>query len=122
MTSEATRKPAGPPPGAPGSDVIVVLSTLPSAEAERIAEILVREQLAACVNLLSQVQSIYRWEGAVQKDEEVLALIKTTSVRADALFARLRELHPYQVPEILALSVERGLEAYLAWVRTEAKS
>jgi len=101
------------------SDVLVVLSTMPPALAERLAETLVGERLAACVNLVGPVRSIYRWEGAIHKDEELLAVIKTTAARADALIARLRELHPYQVPEILAVPVAQGLPAYLEWVRGE---
>lgn len=100
------------------SDVFVILSTLPPDHADRIAEALVGERLVACVNLTG-VRSIYRWEGAVQRDEEVLAIIKTTRERIEAVKARLRELHPYQVPELLALPVADGLPAYLDWVRTE---
>ena len=100
------------------SDVVVVLSTMPPAAAEGLAETLVGERLAACVNLVGPVRSIYRWDGAVQKDEEILAVIKTTAARYDALAARLRELHPYQVPEIVALPVGAGHAPYLEWVRT----
>ena len=102
------------------TDVVVALSTLPPTQAESIAETLVGERLAACVNLVAPVRSIYRWDGAIQKDAEVLAVIKTTAARVDALTARLREIHPYQVPELIVLPVERGLTAYLDWVRAEA--
>lgn len=101
------------------TEVLVVYSTMPAAEAERIAETLVAERLVACVNLVGPVRSIYRWEGAIQKDEEVLAVIKTTVARYAAMAARLRELHPYQVPEILALPVGAGHAPYLAWVADE---
>jgi periplasmic divalent cation tolerance protein len=101
------------------SDVLVVLSTMPPAAADRIAEALVGERLVACVSLVGPVRSIYRWDGAVQKDEELLAVMKTTAARADALIARLSELHPYEVPEIVALPVAAGLPAYLAWVAAE---
>jgi periplasmic divalent cation tolerance protein len=99
--------------------VVVALSTLPPAQAESIAETLVGERLAACVNLVAPVRSIYRWDGAIQRDAEVLAVIKTTAGRVDALTARLREIHPYQVPELVVIPVERGLPAYLDWVTTE---
>jgi periplasmic divalent cation tolerance protein len=100
------------------SDVIVVLSTMPPAAADRIAEALVGERLAACVNL-GPVRSIYRWDGAVQKEDELLAVIKTTAARRDALIERLRALHPYDVPEILVMPVDHGLAGYLDWVRAE---
>ena len=99
------------------SDVLVVLSTMPAAAAEQLAETLVGERLAACVNLVGPVRSIYRWEGAIQKDEEILAVIKTTAARYDALAERLRAVHPYQVPEIVALPVGAGHAPYLDWVR-----
>ena len=101
------------------TDVLVLLSTLPPADADRIAEALVGERLAACVNLVGPVRSVYRWDGAITKDAELLAIIKTTAARRDALAARLRELHPYQVPELIELAVTGGLPAYLDWVRAE---
>lgn len=101
------------------SDVLVALSTLPPADADRIATALVEERLAACVNLVGPVRSVYRWQGAVQRDDEILAVIKTTSARLGALGERLRELHPYEVPELVALPVSAGLPAYLTWVRGE---
>ena len=98
-------------------DIRVVLTTLPSPDkAAEIARILVDEQLAACVNLLPAVRSIYRWQGAVSDDTETLALIKTTAARYDALAARLVSLHPSEVPEILALSPSSGHAPYLAWL------
>jgi len=101
------------------ADIRVVLTTLPSPDkAAEIARILVDEQLAACVNLLPSVRSIYRWQGAVSDDTETLALIKTTAARYDALAARLLSLHPYEVPEILALSPSSGHAPYLAWLAT----
>jgi periplasmic divalent cation tolerance protein len=98
-------------------DVIVLLSTLPSPEkAAEIARVLVEERLAACVNLVPAIRSIYRWQGAVQDDTETLAIAKTTRRRAEALRARLIELHPYEVPEVIALPVIGGHAPYLAWV------
>jgi periplasmic divalent cation tolerance protein len=101
------------------SDVLVVLSTLPLDKADAIAETLVNERLAACVNLVGPVRSIYRWDGALQKDSELLAIIKTTAARYDEMATRLRALHPYEVPEILALPVGTGYSRYLDWVRGE---
>ena len=98
-------------------DAVIVLSTLPSPEkAAEIARILVEEQLCACVNLVQQVRSIYRWEGKVSDDTETLAIMKTLRSRADALSARLVELHPYQVPEVIVLPVASGHAPYLAWI------
>jgi len=101
------------------SDVLVVLSTLPLDKADAIAETLVTERLAACVNLVGPVRSVYRWDGALQKDSELLAIIKTTVARYDEMSTRLRALHPYEVPEILALPVGTGYHRYLDWVRGE---
>ena len=97
------------------ADAMVVLCTFPDIEqARQIGAALVERQVAACVNLLPGVESIYRWEGKVEKAGEVLAIIKTT--RYAELEAAIQELHPYEVPEILALPVAAGSEAYLRWV------
>ena len=96
---------------------LVVLSTFPDAEtAARIARVLVDERLAACANLVAAVRSIYRWQGAIQDDAESLAIIKTTTDRYPALAARIAELHPYEVPEIIALPLAGGHPPYLAWL------
>ena len=96
---------------------LVVLSTFPDADkAAEIARVLVDERLAACVNLVPTVRSIYRWQGAIQDDAEALAVIKTTAERYPALASRLAELHPYDVPEILALPLDDGHAKYLAWL------
>jgi periplasmic divalent cation tolerance protein len=101
---------------------VVVLSTAPSAEeAERIATALVDRRLAACVNLVPGVVSIYRWQGARQRESEVLLLIKTRSEKLPALKEALTELHPYDVPEAVALPVADGLAPYLAWLDAEVK-
>ncbi|MGN6110934.1 MAG: divalent-cation tolerance protein CutA [Kofleriaceae bacterium] len=98
-------------------DIALVLSTLPSSEkAAEIARTLVEEQLAACVNLVPAIRSIYRWQGAVHDDAEVLAIVKTTAERYDALAARLIELHPYEVPEVIRLPISGGHTPYLEWV------
>lgn len=94
---------------------VVVLCTFPDVEKARaIAAELVERRLAACVNLLPGVESIYRWEGKVERAGEVLAVIKTT--RYPELETALKELHPYEVPEILALPVAAGLAGYLKWL------
>ena len=99
------------------SEVLVVLSTLPTADkAAEIARALVEEQLAACVNIVPAVRSIYRWQGATQDDSEALAIIKTTRDRYAALARRVLELHPYELPELIALPLEGGHPAYLAWI------
>jgi periplasmic divalent cation tolerance protein len=97
--------------------VLVCLCTRPDrATGQRIAEALVAEGLAACVNVLPGVHSVYRWHGAVEHADEVLLLAKTTRARMDALQARLLELHPYELPELLAVEAAGGLPAYLDWV------
>lgn len=98
----------------------VALVTAPDAETgARIGRTLVEERLAACVNLVPGVRSIYRWEGAVEDDAEVLLVVKTTVARAEALAARVPEVHPYDVPEVLLLPVAEGSAPYLQWVRDE---
>jgi periplasmic divalent cation tolerance protein len=96
---------------------VVALSTVGTAEdAERIARALVERRLAACVNVVPGVVSVYRWKGAVEKDEERLLVIKTRAERLEALREALVELHPYEVPELVALPVEAGHAPYLAWL------
>jgi periplasmic divalent cation tolerance protein len=104
----------------PDVNALVVLSTFPDADkAAEIARVLVDESLAACVNLVPTVRSIYRWQGAIQDDAEALAVIKTTAERYPALEQALRGGHPYELPEIIAVPIERGLPAYLDWVAAE---
>jgi periplasmic divalent cation tolerance protein len=99
------------------SDVLVVLSTFGSIdEARAVCRHLVEERLAACANLVPTVESIYRWQGAVETATETMAILKTTADGFAKLEARLRELHSYEVPEIVALPVQGGSEAYLRWV------
>ncbi|HEU0037450.1 MAG TPA: divalent-cation tolerance protein CutA [Kofleriaceae bacterium] len=101
---------------------LVVLSTFPSSDkAAEVAKILVDEQLAACVSLVPSVRSIYRWQGAVEDATETLALIKTTRERYDALATRIVALHPYEVPEILALPLAGGHAPYLAWLAASTR-
>lgn len=100
--------------------VRVVLSTHPDRTgALELARILVREKLAACVNVLPGATSVYHWEGRLNEDVEAVMIIKTADLRADALMERVKELHPYAVPEIVALPVAGGSEAYLKWVLEE---
>lgn len=97
--------------------VIVVLSSCPDeSTAERLAQILLTERLAACVNWLPGLRSAYWWEGQIQRDAETLLIAKTTRERLATLTARLAELHPYELPEILAIEVAGGSERYLQWV------
>jgi periplasmic divalent cation tolerance protein len=101
---------------------LLVLTNLPDrAAAERLAGLVIAQQLAACVNILAPCRSVYRWRGAVQHDEEHPMLIKTTAERYPALEQALRSGHPYELPEIIAVPIERGLPAYLAWVAGETK-
>jgi periplasmic divalent cation tolerance protein len=102
---------------------LLVLSNFPDrAAAERLADMVVQKNLAACVNILAPCRSVYRWKGAVQHEEEHPMLIKTTRERYPALEQALREGHPYELPEIIALPIERGLPAYLEWVEKESKA
>lgn len=99
----------------------VVLSTAPSLEvAESLVSALVSERLAACGNIVPGVTSIYRWQGTVQRDAEVLVVLKTVASCVHRMMERLVELHPYDVPEALVLPVEAGSAAYLEWVAASA--
>ena len=94
----------------------VVLCTVPEAEAERLACTLVEEKIVACVNAMP-VSSFFFWEGALQKEGETLLIMKTTAANVNRTIARIREIHSYQVPEIIALPIMAGYEGYLDWVR-----
>jgi periplasmic divalent cation tolerance protein len=99
------------------TDALVVLCTLPSAEAAaEMARKLVEERACACVNIVPGVRSIYRWDGKISDDAEVLCVIKTRRAKFEPLRARIAELHSYDVPEIIALPVERGHAPYLDWL------
>jgi len=99
------------------TDCIVVFVTAGSeAEAETIAKTLVDEQLAACVNILSPMRSIYRWEGKLSDDREWLLVIKTRMDRFSAVEEKVKVLHSYQVPEVIALPIVQGSEGYLHWL------
>lgn len=104
-------------------EVIMVLCNVPDAAlAQQIAEALVGEQLAACVNIMAPCRSVYRWQGKLENASEVPLQIKTTAAAYPALQARLLQLHPYEVPEIVALPLAAGLPAYLTWVAAEVLS
>lgn len=98
-------------------NVLIVLVTCPKTEAESLATKLLNEELIACANIVPAVLSVYKWKGEVAKDEESLLVMKTTANFYDRLEARVKELHSYEVPEVLALSVEKGSEAYIQWVQ-----
>ena len=103
------------------SDVLLLLTNLPdAASAKTLAAHLVEHRLAACVNELAPCHSVYRWQGAVETASEIPLLIKTTRERYAAVEAAVRELHPYDVPELIAVPVDIGLPEYLAWVRDES--
>jgi periplasmic divalent cation tolerance protein len=103
--------------------VLVVITNLPDrAAAEKLADALIEQRVAACVNILAPCRSVYRWKDAVQHDEEHPMLIKTTEERYPALEAAIRAGHPYELPEIIAVPAERGLPAYLDWVAGETRS
>lgn len=102
--------------------VLLVITNLPDrASADRLADALVEAHAAACVNILAPCRSVYRWKGALQRDEEHPVLAKTTADRYPALEALIRANHPYELPEIVAVPVERGLPAYLDWVAAESR-
>lgn len=103
--------------------VTAVVTTAPNADvAEMLATRLVEERLAACANVIPGITSIFRWDGELQREGEVLVVFKTTAAAVDALSERLSELHPYDVPEVLALPVPQGSDRYVAWVHDEVTS
>ncbi|MBI3042397.1 MAG: divalent-cation tolerance protein CutA [Betaproteobacteria bacterium] len=104
-------------------EVIVVLTNLPDREAAvRLAEALISERLAACVNVLPECTSVYRWKGKLESAAEVPVLIKTRAARYEAVEAAIRALHPYELPEIIAVPAVHGLAQYLQWVADESAS
>jgi len=96
---------------------IVTLCTVPDRESgERIGHTLVEERLAACVNIVPGITSVYRWQGKVEKAAECLLIIKTVTSRFEALKTRILELHPYEVPEVIGIPITSGSSDYLKWV------
>ncbi len=95
----------------------VVFSTFPSRDAaQTVARILIEQRLAACVNIVGGVHSVYRWEGEVETSDEVLLIIKTRQEAYGRLERALRERHPYELPEVLCVAIDNGLPAYLSWI------
>ena len=104
------------------TDALLVFTTLPSADkAAEIAKVLVEEKLVACANLLPAVRSIYRWQGKLHDENEVLVLLKTRAENLERLKLRLLEVHPYELPEMLAVPIESGYQPYLDWLAGETK-
>jgi len=97
-------------------DVLVVLVTCPPDKAQGIAEALVEERVAACVNVVSSLNSVYRWKGELHRENEAMLLVKTTRDRFEALKQAVLKHHPYELPEVIAVVVDRGHTPYLEWV------
>jgi periplasmic divalent cation tolerance protein len=103
------------------SEFVVILSTAPPNESEKIARTLIEERLAACVNI-SKAKSYFRWEGRLCDEKEDMLIIKTVKKRANEVISRIKELHSYDVPEIIALPIVEGYDRYLKWVGAETES
>lgn len=96
----------------------IVLTTVKDRrEANRISQAIVSEKLAACVTIVPNVSSVYRWQGKIEKSRELLLVIKTSAKKIDLLMSRIKELHSYQLPEVISLKVQRGLPQYLKWLK-----
>ncbi|MGH7475061.1 MAG: divalent-cation tolerance protein CutA [Longimicrobiales bacterium] len=105
------------------TDARLALVTAPDARvAETMVDALLQERLIACGNILPGLRSVYRWQGAIERADEVLLLLKTTAHMTDALITRVRHLHPYDVPEVLVLDVDAGLGDYLSWIAQSVAS
>ncbi len=102
--------------------LVVVTTTETQADAVRLAQALVESELAACVQVLPQITSIYRWQGKIEQAREVLLLIKTTRAAYSELEAAIKQNHSYQTPEIIALPVEAGSTDYLGWLTTSVRA
>jgi periplasmic divalent cation tolerance protein len=102
------------------TDMVLVLTTMPADErAEALADALVEERLAACVNVAAPMTSVYRWQGTIERAREQQLVIKTSAEQLDRVRARVRELHPYELPELIVLPVSGAAADFLAWVRAE---
>ena len=99
------------------NEIIVFITAPNEDEAVKIAKSLVETKLAACVNIIKSIRSIYRWQGKIEDDSEVLMIAKTQEKLFNSLSARVREIHSYKVPEIIALPITQGSEDYLNWLR-----
>lgn len=102
--------------------LMVYMTAADREEAHRIASVLVEERLAACANILGSIESIYHWKGTIERDAEVAFTAKTTAVRFDALAERVRSLHSYETPCIVALPFARGDAAFLDWIEEHTRS
>ncbi|RJF99721.1 divalent-cation tolerance protein CutA [Noviherbaspirillum saxi] len=104
------------------NEPILVLTNVPDhATAQAVARNVLEQKLAACVNILPGVRSVYRWQGDIEEAEEITVLIKSTTARYPELQDAIKTIHPYDVPEIIAMSISAGLPAYLNWIATETK-
>ena len=105
------------------NDVLLVMTNLPDRDAAlKLANALIEEKVAACVSILGACTSVYRWQGAVESAGEIPLQIKTTAARYAALEAVIRRLHPYELPEIVAVPLAQGLPGYLQWVENETRN
>ncbi|MDA8100482.1 MAG: divalent-cation tolerance protein CutA [Nitrospiraceae bacterium] len=102
-------------------EIVILITTSSEAEAQRIGRALVEEHLVACANIIPAIKSIFFWEGKTQETAESLMVCKSRSALMDRITSRVREMHSYTVPEIIAIPIEGGLPEYLAWVRDTAK-
>lgn len=101
---------------------IIVLTTTPSIRvARKIANSLIRQRLAACVNIIPEITSHYTWQGKLCEDKEILLLIKTTRARFKKIHNQIKKLHPYQIPEIISLNIDQGDKDYLGWIKSLTK-
>ncbi|MDQ3268297.1 MAG: divalent-cation tolerance protein CutA [Pseudomonadota bacterium] len=101
-------------------EILLVLTNLPNREsAQRVANALIESRAAACINMLAECTSVYRWQGEIETASEVPLLIKTTSAAYPHLEAVIRSHHPYELPEIIAVSIKAGLPGYLQWIMQE---
>ena len=102
--------------------VSVIYSTIGNTEeAKRIARLLVKEKLVACVNILPQIESIYRWQGKIEEDNESVLIAKTTDEKVDKTIQKIQELHSYEVPDIIVLPITEGLKEYLDYIKDETR-
>lgn len=101
----------------------LIFSTIDdSAGARELAREMVKGRFAACVNIIPSLKSIYRWQETIEETDEILLIIKTSSDRVHAAIERLKQLHPYEVPEIIVIDIDEGLPAYLDWIAAETSS
>lgn len=103
-------------------DFFIFLVTVPSMElGKKIGRILVEAKLAACVNIIPNIYSIYSWKGKIEEDNEQLLLIKTTDQKSEKLTAKVKELHSYETPECIGIKIEKGSQQYLDWIKDNVK-